>query len=139
MTCATGACSKPHSIFLCVRRRFATERVAPLVSDMDRKAKLKPELVQDFFAQGQKTDPPPHTPPQTFYNAADAIIPFITSKPPTLALSFAHTALPCTRPAGFVGIEIPEQYGGAGLTFTSACIDGLMCCAGVFVQQAWGL
>jgi butyryl-CoA dehydrogenase/short/branched chain acyl-CoA dehydrogenase len=55
-------------------RDFAIERIRPLVHDMDRDAKMAPELISAFFD------------------------------------------------LGIMGIEVPEQYGGAGSTFFTAVL-----------------
>lgn len=55
-------------------RRFAQERVAPKVAQMDRDAKLCPDILREMFEQG------------------------------------------------IMGIEIPQEFGGAGMTFTAAVL-----------------
>src|SRR5438270_6767523 len=55
-------------------REFAVERIRPLVHDMDRDAKMSPDLIREFFD------------------------------------------------LGVMGIEVPDQWGGAGSTFFTAVL-----------------
>jgi short/branched chain acyl-CoA dehydrogenase len=66
--------SEEEQMFQQSVREFAIERIRPLVHDMDRDAKMSPELIASFFE------------------------------------------------LGIMGIEVPEQYGGAGSTFFNAVL-----------------
>jgi short/branched chain acyl-CoA dehydrogenase len=66
--------SEDEQMFQQSVREFAIERIRPLVHDMDRDAKMSPDLIKSFFE------------------------------------------------LGIMGIEVPEQYGGAGSTFFNAVL-----------------
>src|SRR5213075_2399599 len=66
--------SEEEQMFQQTVREFAVERIRPLVHDMDRDAKMSPDLIREFFD------------------------------------------------LGVMGIEVPEQWGGAGSTFFTAVI-----------------
>jgi alkylation response protein AidB-like acyl-CoA dehydrogenase len=66
--------SEDEQMFQQSVREFAIERIRPLVHDMDRDAKMSPDLIKSFFQ------------------------------------------------LGIMGIEVPEQYGGAGSTFFNAVL-----------------
>ena len=68
------ALSEEELMFQQSVRDFAVERIRPLVHDMDRDARMAPELIASFFE------------------------------------------------LGIMGIEVPEQYGGAGSTFFNAAL-----------------
>jgi short/branched chain acyl-CoA dehydrogenase len=66
--------SEDEQMFQQSVRDFAVEKIRPLVHEMDRDAKMSPDLIRSFFE------------------------------------------------LGIMGIEIPEEYGGAGLTFFTAVL-----------------
>ncbi|HET8798990.1 MAG TPA: acyl-CoA dehydrogenase family protein, partial [Thermoanaerobaculia bacterium] len=66
--------SEEEQMFQQSVRDFAVEKIRPLVHDMDRDAKMAPDLIKSFFE------------------------------------------------LGIMGIEIPDQWGGAGSTFFNAVL-----------------